>query len=154
MNTLLENAIDTVANIEYGILIAIIIDALLLFIIASSDSKKKLNALSYIIALILLIPLTYQMSRLIGAYNVSEATSAINNIIGAVSPTLTKYVTSATEESIGLFIFRRVMWSLMFIGIAGFCIYATMDRKRTRARGNKIGTQTGRRYTSCSSRRR
>ena len=41
MISLLGNAIDTMENIEYGILIAIVIDAILLVSIAASDSKKK-----------------------------------------------------------------------------------------------------------------
>ena len=119
MISLLGNAIDTMENIEYGILIAVVIDAILLVSIAASDSKKKLNALSYIIAIVLLVPLAYQMSRLIGACHVSETASAINDLVGAVSPTLSKYVSSATSESVGWFIFRRVMWSVLFSGVAG-----------------------------------
>lgn len=154
MISLLGNAIDTMENIEYGILIAVVIDAILLVSIAASDSKKKLNALSYIIAIVLLVPLAYQMSRLIGACHVSETASAINGLVGAVSPTLSKYVSSATSESVGWFIFRRVMWSVLFSGVAGFCIYVTMDKKRTRSHGAPTGVQTGRRYTSTTSRRR
>ena len=154
MISLLGNAIDTMENIEYGILIAIVIDAILLVSIAASDSKKKLNALSYIIAIVLLVPLAYQMSRLIGACHVSETASAINGLVGAVSPTLSKYVSSATSESVGWFIFRRIMWSVLFSGVAGFCIYVTMDKKRTRSHGSPAGIQTGRRYTSTTSRRR
>lgn len=146
--------IDTMENIEYGILIAIVIDVLLLLIIASINTKNKLSVLSYIIAGVLLVPLTFQMSRLIGACNISSTTSAINDIVGIVSPTLGKYVSSATKSDIGWFIFRRVMWSVLFIGIAGFCIYATMDMKRTRNHDIPIGVQTGRRYISNTSRKR
>jgi hypothetical protein len=146
--------IDTMENIEYGIIIAIVIDVLLLLIIASINTKNKLNVLSYIIAGVLLVPLTFQMSRLIGACNISSTTSAINDIVGKVSPTLSKYMASATNNDIGWFVFRRVMWSLLFIGIAGFCIYATMDRKRTRIHDIPTGVQTGRKYISNTSRKR
>lgn len=145
--------IDTMANIEYGFLIAIVIDALLLLGIASINTKSKLNVLSYIIAGVLLVPLTYQMSRLIGACNISNTASAINDFVGMVSPTLSKYVSSATKSDIGWFIFRRVVWSILFIGIAGFCIYATMDKKRTRNHGTPNNIQTGRKYCSNTSRR-
>lgn len=146
--------IDTMANIEYGILIAIVIAAILLFSIASVNSKNKLNVLSYIIAAALLVPLTFQMSRLIGACQISDTASAINGIVGVVSPTLSKYVSSATSHDIGWFIFRRILWSVVFIGIAGFGIYITMDKKRSRSHGVPSGIQTGRRYNSNTSRRR
>lgn len=146
--------IDTMANIEYGILIAILIDAILLFGLASINSKNKLNILSYIIAVALLIPLTFQMSRLIGACYISDTASAINDIVGAVSPTLSKYVSSATSHDIGWFIFRRILWSVVFIGVAGFGIYMTMDKKHSRGHGIPSGIQTGRRYNSNTSRRR
>ena len=146
--------IDTMANIEYGILIAIVLDAILLFVIASVNTRNKLNVLSYIIAMALLVPLTFQMSRLIGACQISDTASAINEIVGAVSPTLSKYVSSATSHDIGWFVFRRILWSVVFIGIAGFCIYMTMDKKHSRNHGVPSGIQTGRRYSSNTSRRR
>ena len=151
---MIGQVIDTTANIEYGILIAIIIVALLLVVVASINNSKKLSVLSYLIAAVLLVPLTFQMSRLVGACYVSDTASAINDIVGVVSPTLSKYVSSVTSHDIGWFIFRRVMWSVLFIGLAGFCIYVTMDRKRTRSHGTPTGVQTGRRYSSSTSRRR
>lgn len=146
--------VDTMANIEYGILIAIMIVAILLVAIASINSKNKLNVLSYIIAAILLLPLSFQMSCLIGACQISNTATAINDIVGVVSPTLSKYVSSATSHEIGWYIFRRILWSVVFIGVAGFCIYMTMDKKSTRSRGIPSGIQTGRRYNSNTSRRR
>lgn len=146
--------IDTMANIEYGILIALFLDAILLFMIASINSKKKLSVLSYIIAAALLIPLTFQMSRLIGACQISDDPSVINAIVGTVSPTLSKYVSSATSSDIGWFVFRRILWSIIFMGVAGFCIYVTMDKKRLREHDIPSGIQTGRRYNSNISRRR
>lgn len=139
-NMVISNLIDTMANIEYGILIAIVIVVALLFGIASVNSRNKLNVLSYIIALILLVPLAFQMSRLVGACHVSDAVS--------------EFVTSASGPSLGWFIFRRIMWSVLFIAIAGFCICTTMDRKRSRGRSTPSGIQTGRRYSSSTSRRR
>lgn len=153
-NLVIGEFIDTMANIEYGILIAIVIVAILLFVIASINSKNKLNILSYIIAAALLMPLTFQMSRLIGVCHISDTASAINDIVGAVSPTLSKYVSSATCHDIGWFIFRRILWSVVFIGIAGFCIYMTMDKNRSKSHGIPNGIQTGRRYNSNTSRRR
>ena len=145
--------IDTMANIEYGLLIAICIEVLMLFVLASIKTNSKLNVLSYIIAGILLVPLTYQMSRLVGAFNISNTASTINEIVGVVSPTLSKYVSSVAENNIGWFIFRRIMWSILLIGIAGFCIYVTMDKKRTRNHNLSNIPRTGRRYYSRTSRR-
>ncbi len=145
--------IDTMANIEYGLLIAICIDVLMLFVVASIKTNSKLNVLSYIIAGILLVPLTYQMSRLVGVCNISNTASTINEIVGVVSPTLSKYVSSVAENNIGWFIFRRIMWSILLIGIAGFCIYVTMDKKRTRSHGLSNIPQTDRRYCSKTPRR-
>ena len=145
--------IDTMANIEYGLLIAICIEVLMLFVVASIKTNSKLNVLSYIIAGILLVPLTYQMSRLVGAFNISNTASTINEIVGVVSPTLSKYVSSVAENNIGWFIFRRIMWSILLIGIAGFCIYVTMDKKRIRNHDLSNIPRTGRRYYSSTSRR-
>lgn len=145
--------IDTMANIEYGLLIAICIEVLVLFVVASIKTNSKLNVLSYIIAGILLVPLTYQMSRLVGAFNISNTASTINEIVGVVSPTLSKYVSSVAENNIGWFIFRRIMWSILLIGIAGFCIYVTMDKKRTRNHDLSNIPRIGRRYYSSTSRR-
>lgn len=128
--------IDTMANIEYGLLIAIVLDALLLVVIASVNNRKQLSVLSYIIAVALLVPLTFQMSRLIGACDISSASSTINNLVGIVSPTLSKYVASATSEEIGWFIFRRVMWSVLFIVVAGLGICKTMKSNRKRRYGS------------------
>ncbi len=124
--------IDTLANLEYGLLIAIVIDVTLLFGIASANSKSKFSVLSYIIALVLLVPLTFQMSRLIGACQVSDATTAINDIVGTVSPTLEKYIASATDQDMGWFIFRRVLWSVLFVAAGGSAIFFTMTKKKRR----------------------
>ena len=138
--------IDTMANIEYGLLIAIIIDAILLVIISMQNDKAKLSALSYIVALLLLIPLTFQMSRLIGACYTSRTASTINDIVGAVSPTLGRYVSSATKHNVGWFIFRRVMWSAMFLAIGGFCIYATMESEARNPRRRGRSPRYTKRY--------
>lgn len=141
--------IDTMANIEYGLLIAIVIDALLLVVIASMNSRKQLGVLSYIIAAVLLVPLTFQMSRLIGACNISSAASTLNDIVGAFSPTLGKYVNSVTSRDIGWFIFRRVLWSLLFVGLGGFGIYVTMVPRRKKIHSsyedydNNVSSTTG-----------
>lgn len=123
----ISGLINTMANIEYGILIAIVIVAILLFVIASLNSRKKLNALSYIIAFVLLVPLTFQMSRLIGACQISDTAAAINDIVEDISPALSEYVSSVTNHDVGWFIFRRVIWSVVFIALATFGIVMTMD---------------------------
>ena len=146
--------IDTMSNIEYGILIAVIIDAVLLATLAYINDKNSLNVLSYVIAAVLLVPLTFQMSRLIGACYISDSATAINNIVGYVSPTLSRYVSSVTSKEIGWFIFRRIMWSVLFVTTAGVCIFMTMDKKRNRSYNTPSGIQTGRRYNSYNSRKR
>lgn len=148
--------IDTMANIEYGLLIAIVLDALLLVVIASVNNRKQLSVLSYIIAVALLVPLTFQMSRLIGACDISSASSTINNLVGIVSPTLSKYVASATRDEIGWFIFRRVMWSVLFMLAAGIGICVTMEPKagvRSRV-SSRYERGTGRREGEYRPRRR
>lgn len=141
-------------NAEYGFLIAIVMDALLLIIIASSNRMKKLNLLSYIIAALLLIPLTFQMSHLIGAMKMSNTESFIDNVVNSVSPSLKEYVSSENGLLTGWFFFRRILWSVLFIGTAGFCIYATMDKRRRRNHSTPGGIQTGRKYTSNKYRKR
>ena len=123
--------IDTMANLEFGILIAIVVVALLMLSIAAICSNKKFNVISYIIAVLLLVPLSYQMSRLIGACQVSNDASVIEDIVGYVSPVLSRFIEADTHE-IGWFIFRRVLWSVLFITAAGVGICCTMDVKKRR----------------------
>lgn len=141
--------VDTMANIEYGLLIAIVIDALLLVVIASMNSRKQIGVLSYIVAAVLLVPLTFQMSRLIGACNISSTASTLNDIVGAISPTLGKYVSSVTSREIGWFIFRRVLWSILFVSFGGFGIYVMMIPRRKKIHSsyedydNNVSSTTG-----------
>lgn len=121
--------IDTVSYLEYGILIASFIIALLMLLIKGINDKKQFTPLAFIISVVLCVFLSFQMSRLVGACQFSSTTSQINDIVGAVSPTLSKYISSSTRSDIGWFIARRVLWSLLSIGIAGFGIIATMKRK-------------------------
>lgn len=151
---MIGDLVSTVDNFEYGILIAIVIVALLLFSITFFNKKKKLNVLSFIIAAGLIALLTIQFSRLIGACALSNTTSTINNVIGVVSPTLGKYVTSGTSNEISWFIFRRIMWSVIFLIIGGGCIYITMDTQKSRNRSVPTGIQTSRRYHTHNTRRR
>ncbi len=155
LKNMISSYIDTMANIEYGLLIAIIIVALLLFSLSSINGRKQLNVLSFLIALLLVGLLTFQMSRLIGACNISNDSSMVSDLVGAVSPTLGKYVSSYTSHDVGWFIFRRVMWSVLFLSIGGFCIYTTMDvngrRRHFRTSGDRI---EGRKERISSRRRR
>lgn len=121
--------INTMENIEYGILMAIILVAILLFSVTAFNSKKALSICSYIIAVALVIPLAFQSSRLIAAFQISDTASTINGIVGAVSPTLGKYISSATNSNIGWFIFRRILWMLVFLIFATVGIVATMVPK-------------------------
>lgn len=150
---MLGKFVDVMANIEYGLLIAIGLETVILLTIAVINSEKKLNIISYIIAAILLILLTFQMSSLIGACKVSNTASGLNEIIGAVSPTLNKYVSSATQHEVGWFIFRRIMWSLLFAFIASWGIIVTMDKKKTSVRRVSERRPKSRRYDSGASRR-
>ena len=131
--------IDTMANIEYGVMIALAIDVIVLIAVAMMRSRAKLGVLSYLVALVLLAPLTFQMSRLVGACNITSQTSDLAEIVGAFSPTIGRYVSSAADaiagDEIKWLIFRRVMWSLLFILIGGFGIYITMVPKRRRGLG-------------------
>ena len=122
--------INPMAYIEYGVLLAIVLAGVLLFALAALNSRKQLNAVSYIIAMVLLIPLTYQMTRLIAACDISSTASAVRNLVGAISPTLKSYVSSVTTDKIGWYIFRRVFWSVLFMAIGGIGIWITMSPKR------------------------
>lgn len=122
--------IRPMAYVEYGILAAIVLAGILLFALAALNSRKQLNPVSYIIALILLVPLTYQMSRLIAACDISSAASTINDFIGSISPTLKKYTSAMTTDEIGWYIFRRAFWSVLFMAIGGFGIWITMSPRR------------------------
>ena len=122
--------INPMAYIEYGILAAIVLAGILLFALAVLNGRKQLNVVSYIIALVLLMPLTYQMTRLIAACDMSSSASAVTNFVGAISPTLKSYVSSMTTDKIGWYIFRRVFWSVLFMAIGGVGIWITMSPKR------------------------
>lgn len=147
-DSIIGEIIDTMANIEYGFLIALVLDAILVFGIASLNSSKKMSVLSYIIAAVLLIPLSFQMSRLVGACQISDTTSAISDIVGLVSPTLSKYVSSVAGSDISWFIFRRIVWTILFMSVAGFGIYATMEkggngRGRASLRQERVSSRRG-----------
>lgn len=141
------------ANIGYGILIALTLVVLLLVVIAVLNDKSRLNILSYIIAVVIVVPIAFEMSRLIGACSLSNTADTVKNIVGAVSPTLSQYVPSVSKHDIGWFIFFRILWSLLCLVIGGSIICITMDKKKGR-RTPSTGIQTGRRYTSDLSRRR
>lgn len=151
---MIRDFVDVMANIEYGLLIAILVDASLLLVIAAVNPKKKFNVLSYIIAAILLVPLTFQMSNLIGACWISDTVDSVTELVGAFSPTLGDYVSSVTSNDVGWFVFRRILWSVLFMAIATFVICVTMEKKRTRERGVLYNSQTSRRYVSNTSKRR
>ncbi len=151
----MRELIKTSASIEYGILIAFAVAIVLLLTMSVLNSRKQLNALSYMIAALLMVPLTFQMSWLVGAYNVSHAASEITDLIGMFSPELQEYASSLTQQDVGWFVFRRIVWSVLFTAIAGVLIYITMDRKRQSRRADKPRNVTsGRRYTAAPRRRR
>lgn len=151
---MIDSFIDTTVNIEYGLLISIVLDAMILLVLSYVNKENKLNVLSYFIALALLIPLTIQISRLIGAYDLLNTTSAINSIVEGISPALSQYISGTDSHDIEWFIFRRILWSVIFIIIASVCIYVTMDKKKIRNRDIPNGANIGRRYSSNISRRR
>lgn len=149
--------INTTEYIEYGILIAVVLSAAELVCIASMNGSKKLNPLSYIIALALCALLTFQMSRLIGACYVNSAANDVQSVVGMFSQTAANMLGQVSEVSTketGWFIFRRCLWSAIFIGVAGFAMYFTMEKPIRRSRAIPAGAQIGRRYASSTSRRR
>ena len=113
------------AYIEYGILAAVILASVLLLLFTVLDSRKQLNAVSYVIALLLVFPLTFQTSRLIAVYYLSNTISTIN-LVGV----LNKDVFLAINHEVGWYIVRRVLWSVLFIAIGGIGIWVTMTPKR------------------------
>ncbi len=149
--------INTTEYIEYGILIAVVLSALELVAVASMNGSKKLNPLAYVIAVALCALLTFQMSRLVGACYVNSAVNDVQSVVGMFSKTAANMIGTVTKVStkqIGWFIFRRCLWSVLFMGVAGFLMYITMEKPTKRSRDIPRGAQTGRRYTSSSSRRR
>ena len=139
--------INTMAYIEYGVLIAIVITALLLILVASANSNKKLNPLSYIIAIVLATLLTFQMSRLVCACCLDDAVSDVKNIVGMFSHTAANIIGYTTKD-VGWFVFRRVMWSVLFCAIAGVGIYFTMETvaRNPRRRGRSSRRRSDRSY--------
>ena len=126
----MEELIDTMANIEYGILIAVVLDIIMLVAIAAFNDKGKFNVLSFIIAAIILVPIALQMSRLVGACNLSKTTTTVKNIVGSVSPTLSHYMPFISRHDIGWFIFFRIIWSLLCLVVGGIGIWMTMSKNR------------------------
>ena len=127
---MVNELINTMDYIEYGILAAIVLAGLMLFLLAIANSRKQLNILSYMIALVLLIPLSYQMSRFIGACELLSTANAVNDFVGSISLKLKEYTVSMTTHEINWFIFRRVLWSVVFMVISGVGIWITMAPKR------------------------
>ena len=132
----METYINTTDYLEYGILIAIALSAAELVCIAAMNGSKKLNPLSYIIAVALCAVLSFQMSRLISACCVSCAVNDAQTVVSLVSPTAANIVcevTKASTKGIGWFIFRRCLWSVLFMGVAGFVMNITMLPKSKRS---------------------
>ena len=149
--------INTTAYIEYGILIAVVLSAAELVCIASLNGDKKLNPLAYIVALALCALLTFQMSRLVGACYVNSAVDDVRSVVGIFSQTaadMLGHVTKFSTREIAWFIFRRCLWSLLFMAVAGFVIYVTMEKPVRRSGERPRGAQVGRRTSSSYGRRR
>ena len=121
--------IDTMAYLEYGILVAVVITVIVLVIIRSMNDRKAFNALSYIIAAVLTAILSFQMSRLIGAYMLNDGATTIGKFVGMFDQTASQLIHYSTKD-VGWFIFRRILWSVIFIAVCGFGIYITMDKKK------------------------
>lgn len=157
---MLGDFINTIDNLGYGALIAILLDTALIICIGAVNGKKQFSLWSYIIALLLLIPLTFQMSRLVGACNISPASSVINDIITSTAPVLKKYVCSATREDVGWFIFRRILWTTLFIAAAACLIAATMQpfasngRRHSSARYERTSSRRGSEHKPFRTRRK
>ncbi len=149
--------INTTEYIEYGILIAIVLSAAELVCIASMNTGKKLNPFAYIVALALCAILTFQMSRLIGACYVNSAVNDVQSIVGVFSQSAANILGHAVKYStkeIGWFIFRRCLWSVLFMAVAGVLMYITMEKPVKRSRDIPRGAQVGRRTSSPHRRRR
>ena len=140
--------INTIDNLGYGALIAFVLDASLIVCIGLTCGKKHFTIWSYFVAGLLLVPLTFQMSRLVGACNISLASSVINDIITSTAPVLNKYVCSATREDIGWFIIRRILWSALFMVTTAGLVIATMQSGASSGRRHYLT-----RYERTSSRR-
>ncbi|MDE6647911.1 MAG: hypothetical protein K2K03_08840 [Prevotella sp.] len=122
---MIDEIITPMAYIEYGILAAVILASVLLLLFTVLDSRKQLNAVSYVIALLLVFPLTFQTSRLIAVYYLSNTISTIN-LVGV----LNKDMFLAINHEVGWYIVRRVLWSVLFMAIGGIGIWVTMTPKR------------------------
>ena len=151
---MIKELVDIMANMGYGVLIAILLVSLLMFCISLMNSQKKYNVFSYIIGLVLVVFLAYQMSGFIGGYEIYKKVLLIKRLGNTVSPTIGEVISSFTGEDVGWFLFRRIIWSVLFLIAGGFGIYISMDKKKTRAYGTPSGVQTGRRYISATNRRR
>lgn len=142
---MIEEIIDTMANIEYGILLAVIIVAILMFMLNAMNGNKSFSALSYIIGIVIVCLLSFQLSRLIGAMDIANAERSIARYVNMVSPTLENSILSAEKKEISWFIFRRIIWSVLFLGIGSYAIYATMElsakNPRKKSRSYKRGSR-------------
>ncbi len=149
--------INTIEYIEYGILIAIVLSAAEIVCIASMNTGKKLNPLAYIVALALCAILTFQMSRLIGACYVNSAVNDVQSIVGVFSQSAANmlgHVVKYSTKEIGWFIFRRCLWSVLFMAVAGVLMYITMEKPVKRSRDIPRRAHVGRRTSSPHRRRR
>ena len=154
---MLDTLINTTEYIEYGILIAIVLSVAELVFIALANGNKKLNPLAYVVAVALCVLLSFQMSRLVGAFYVNSVMDDVQNVVGMFSPTAADVIDAVAQVStkdIGWFIFRRCMWSVLFMAVAGVVMYVTMEKPVRKSRETPRGAQIGRRYTSFTNRRR
>lgn len=154
---MISKLIDTGANIEYGILIAVVLVALLLGGLAAIGGRRQLNVVSYLIGIVLVGLLTFQMSRLLGAFALRDAISTTKEIVGMFSTEVAELIPQLEGGAVGWFIFRRILWSVVWLGVGGAAIYVTMDTRKIHDRSVPRGAQMGRRgrqYNASTRRRR
>lgn len=132
---MVNQLVNTSENLLSGMLLAIFLSGIVLLICAITNRRKKLHLLSFVFALLLCPGLSYQMSRMIGAWNLYDIAcdaESVANTIGGFSSLLGDAVgniTRISKEEIGWFIFRRCMWSLGFMAVGFIAIYYTMKVK-------------------------
>lgn len=136
-------------NLNLALIISFVIVLLFLFCLKLTRDSKRIPALAYLITIVLFVGLTYQIALIIPAIKLNKMITNgqdFANIIKYIHPSIRNFVDSVGGEAIWTviwYIFRRIFYSFVFIGIA-FVGSSMIHDDRSSNGGNRISHSTRR----------
>lgn len=140
--------VDIAANLLQGFLYAIVFVIILMIVVSMLNNRKKFSPLSFLIGACLIVLLAIQISCIIGAYDISNTSSSITDVISMFSPTMGQLASSLTHQDVEPYVIRKVIWCVVILVIGGAGMYLTMDfqARNPRRTGRSSRRSTNRSY--------